>query len=154
MVKLNISGIVHDSIVDGPGLRTVIFFQGCKHKCKGCHNPNTWSFKPNIIMTEDEIIAEIENENFSKKVTLSGGDPLEQDVVSLAQKLKKKGYNIWLYTGYTLDEVEQNFPEILTTIDALVDGKFQLDKKDLSLEFRGSSNQKIYYFPKKEDELN
>ncbi len=151
MEKLNVSGIIHDSIVDGPGLRTVIFFQGCKHKCPGCHNANTWSFAPNKLMTEDEIIKVVETNNFSRKITLSGGDPLEQNVLGLAQKLKEKGYDIWVYTGYTLAQVEEKCPEILTTIDVLVDGRFELAKRDLSLKYRGSSNQIIHYLNKKED---
>ncbi len=145
MEKLNISGKIADSIVDGPGIRTVIFFQGCSHKCRGCHNPTTWSFKPKEILTEDEIINYIEQHNFSKKVTLSGGDPLEQNIVGLLKKLKQKGYNVWLYTGYEMAEVQKKFPQVLKYVDVIVDGKFELDKRDLTLEYRGSKNQKINY---------
>ncbi len=145
MEKFNISGKISDSIVDGPGIRTVIFFQGCKHKCIGCHNMSTWSFKPKNLMSEEEIIKYIDENNFSKKITLSGGDPLEQNILGLLKKLKAKKYNIWLYTGYEMQEVKEKFPEILKYIDALVDGRFELEKRDISLEYRGSTNQKIYY---------
>lgn len=144
MVKLNVNAIIHDSIVDGPGIRTVIFFQGCKHHCPGCHNPKTWSFAPCNLMSEDEIVAAVKKDNFSQKITLSGGDPLAQNINGLTRKLKNEGFDIWLYTGYTYEEVERLNPEILTLIDVLVDGRFELENKDLSLQFRGSSNQKIY----------
>lgn len=148
MEKLNISGKIADSIVDGPGIRTVIFFQGCNHKCKGCHNPCTWSFKKNEILTEDEVIEYIERHNFSKKVTLSGGDPLEQNILGLLKKLKQKEYNIWLYTGYEMKEIKEKYSEILEYTDVIVDGKFELENRDISLEYRGSSNQKINYMKK------
>lgn len=147
MGKINLSGFSNSSIVDGPGVRFTVYTQGCSHHCKGCHNPETWSDKPNKITDIDTLIEKIENESLSKKVTISGGDPLYQIESSfeLCQKLKELGYEIWLYTGYTLDEIENN-PKlkcILDVIDTLVDGKFIEEKKDFNLKFRGSSNQNI-----------
>lgn len=144
--KINLSGITYDSIVDGPGIRATIFFQGCKHQCVGCHNRSTWSMEDNNLKNVREIVDEIKSNTFTKKVTLSGGDPLAQYplALELAKELKKEGFDIWLYTGYQLQEIEEQFPEILNWIDALVDGKFEIDKRDLSLEFKGSSNQRIF----------
>ncbi len=143
MPKLNVNTIVTDSIVDGPGLRSVVFFQGCSHACPGCHNADSWSFEPCKLMTEEEIINQINEKNFSKKVTLSGGDPMQQDIRKLVKMLKEDGFNIWLYTGYELDELNYKQQEVLEYIDTIVTGRFEEDLKDLSLDFRGSSNQQI-----------
>ncbi len=143
MPKLNVNTIVTDSIVDGPGLRSVVFFQGCSHACPGCHNSDSWSFEPCRLMTEEEIINQINENNFSKKITLSGGDPMQQDIRKLVKMLKEDGFNIWLYTGYELDELNSKQQEVLEYIDTIVTGRFEEDLKDLSLDFRGSSNQQI-----------
>lgn len=147
MGKINLSGFVDSSIVDGPGVRFAIYTQGCKHHCEGCHNPKTWSTEPNIIYDIDELVTFVEEESLSKNVTLTGGDPLLQidSTLELAQKLKAKGYNIWLYTGYTLEQIKSNqkLSLILEFIDTLVDGKFVDELKDFKLEYRGSSNQRI-----------
>lgn len=147
MGKINLSGVVDSSIVDGPGVRFAIYTQGCKHQCEGCHNPITWSTDDNLITDIDELVARVEAESLGKNVTLSGGDPLLQidSSIELAQKLKAKGYNIWLYTGYTLDQIKNNqkLKPILEYIDVLVDGKFVQELKDFNLEYRGSSNQNI-----------
>ncbi len=143
MPKLNVNTIVFDSIVDGPGLRSVVFFQGCSHACPGCHNEDSWSFEPCKLMTEHEIIAEVNKHNFSKKITLSGGDPMQQDIRLLVKLLKEEGFNIWLYTGYELEELNVKQQEVLQFIDTIVTGRFEEELKDLSLDFRGSSNQRI-----------
>lgn len=145
MESLNLSDIVADSIVDGPGIRTVIFLQGCPHHCKGCHNQDTWSFSPKNILTVDEIIEKIVSVNFSNKVTISGGEPLAQvNTIILIKKLAKLGFNIWLYTGYELEWIKTSkYQEIIKYVDTIVTGQFDATRKDLALEFRGSSNQKL-----------
>lgn len=147
MGKINLSGYIDSSIVDGPGVRFAVYTQGCIHHCPGCHNPDTWSEKTNKLMEIDDLIQVIEAESLGKNVTISGGDPLLQieQTVELATKLKSKGFNIWLYTGYTYEQIQTNnsLAPILDTIDVLVDGKFEQDKKNFELEYRGSSNQNI-----------
>ena len=98
--------IIHDSVVDGEGLRTVIFFAGCPHFCKGCHNPESWNIKNGREMTVDEIVDEVMS-NPICEVTLSGGDPFFQasEVKEVARRLRENGKNIWAFTGYTLEEL-------------------------------------------------
>lgn len=147
MEKINVSGFNPSSIVDGTGIRFTIYTQGCKHHCQGCHNRETWNFDPNQLYTIDELINKIADESFEKNVTLSGGDPLFQisEVFKLCTRLKENGYNIWLYTGYTLEQIKlnDNLRKILTVIDVLVDGKFVEELRDPKLKFIGSSNQRI-----------
>ncbi len=147
MGKINLSGYVDSSIVDGPGVRFAVYTQGCVHQCPGCHNPNTWNSAINQEYEIDQLVQIIEDECLGNSVTISGGDPLLQieSTYELCTKLKAKNYNIWLYTGYTLEEIENNhkLAKILTTIDTLVDGRFEQQLKDFNLEYRGSSNQRI-----------
>ena len=143
--------IISGTIVDGEGLRTSIYFAGCKHHCKGCHNPESWDFNGGKDMTIDEIFKIIEKNKFN--VSYSGGDPLFQnldDLVILSKKIHNIGLNIWLYTGFTIEDLKKDskYDEILDNIDVIVDGPFIEEKKDLTLKFRGSSNQRII---KKED---
>ena len=148
---MRVLDIINGTIVDGEGLRTSIYFAGCKHHCKGCHNPGSWDFNGGRDMTIDEILKIIEENRFN--VTYSGGDPLYQnldDLVLLSKKIHDLGHNIWLYTGFTIEELKKDskYDEILDNIDVIVDGPFIEEKKDLTLKFRGSSNQRII---KKED---
>ena len=109
---LYVAGIVEESIVDGPGLRTTVFFQGCKHHCKGCHNPQTWSFEGGTPYTPEQLINELKKNKLVHHITLSGGDPLYQDRIDFLKfivLLKQQGYDIILYTGFTLEEVQQMF---------------------------------------------
>ncbi|MBR3199438.1 MAG: anaerobic ribonucleoside-triphosphate reductase activating protein [Bacilli bacterium] len=140
-----------DSIVDGPGLRTVIWTQGCSHHCKGCQNPQTWDYNGGGLVPIEmvkEAIDELENQD---GITFSGGDPMFQvdACLELAKYCKEKGYNIWVYTGFTYEELMKmslnnpNYKEILSYIDILVDGRFILKERDLSLLFRGSRNQRL-----------
>ncbi|RCW73171.1 anaerobic ribonucleoside-triphosphate reductase activating protein [Saliterribacillus persicus] len=145
---MKVMNIIHDSVVDGPNLRTVIFFAGCPHFCKGCHNPASWNIKNGTEMTKAEILAEVER-NPLTDITLSGGEPFFQakEVSELTKDIKKLGKNIWIYSGYTIKELlatkDRYYLEMLENADTLVDGKFMLDKRDLTLHFRGSSNQKV-----------
>ena len=138
--------IVHDSIVDGEGFRSVIFFAGCPHHCEGCHNPQSWNMDNGIDMTREQIITEVTNNELTN-VTLSGGEPFLQsiEIAKLAKALKKEGKNIWCYTGYLFEDLLA-IPlhhELLSQIDVLVDGKFDLTKRDLSLFYKGSDNQRV-----------
>jgi len=135
-----------DSIVDGIGLRTVIWFQGCKHNCYKCHNPQTHSFDLKLEMSVDEIVNFYLKQELQDGVTLSGGDPFYQDsneLLELLQKLKQHNVNIWCYTGFTYEYLLEHFNQHLHYIDVLVDGLYINDLRDLSLYFRGSSNQRI-----------
>lgn len=144
---LRVLDILHDSVVDGPGLRTVIFFSGCPHFCKGCHNPESWNIKNGQELTIESLVADVLS-NPLTDVTLSGGDPFFQAAVvkKVAKQLKEAGKNIWAYTGYTLEQLLElggDYTELLSYCDVLVDGPFILAKRNLSLDFRGSSNQRI-----------
>lgn len=134
-----------DSIVDGFGLRTVIWFQGCIHNCYKCHNPQTHNFNKNILMSVDAIVNFYLNQKLQSGITLSGGDPFCQSegLLLLLQALKKHNINIWVYTGFTYEYLLQHYNEHLLYIDILIDGKYVDSLKDLSLVFKGSSNQRI-----------
>ena len=144
---MKILGIHHDSVVDGSGIRDVIFFARCSHHCKGCFSPETWTDKYAYDLELNDIISEID---FRNDITISGGDPFNilnrEDLLKLTNYLKnEKKKNIWCYTGYTYEELlsDDLCLSILKNIDVLVDGEFKEDLKDLSLYFRGSSNQRI-----------
>ena len=145
-----------DSIVDGPGLRTVIWTQGCAHNCPGCQNPQTWDFNGGAEVPLEMVYDAIDELEYQTGITFSGGDPMYQPYpcAKLAKYCKEKGYNIWVYTGFTYDEIikmskkEPIYLEFLKYIDVLVDGKFILEQKDLNQLFRGSKNQRLIDIPK------
>lgn len=148
---MNISGIIYDSVVDGKGLRNTIFISGCEHYCTGCHNSETWSKDYGEIFTLEKQINFIEN---CKKnillsgITISGGDPLYAYINELLEfiklyKEKLPEHNIWLYTGYVFENLTDVQKKVLPYIDVLIDGKFEQEKKDITLKFKGSSNQRI-----------
>ncbi|MDM5189137.1 anaerobic ribonucleoside-triphosphate reductase activating protein [Bacillus sp. DX4.1] len=145
---MRVMNIIHDSVVDGEGLRTVVFFAGCPHHCFGCHNPKSWNLCNGTEMSAEEIIKEIATNSLTD-VTFSGGDPFFQaaEVKEVAKAVKGLKKNLWIYTGYTLEEIQNSqnndMTELLHYGDVLVDGKFELEKRDLTLPFRGSSNQRI-----------
>lgn len=150
---MKVLNIIHDSVVDGSGLRSVIFFAGCPHQCKGCHNPSSWNFNNGQDMAVQDILEEVCS-NPLTNITFSGGEPFIQakEIIPLAQELKKRSKNIWIYTGYTLEEIQMsgdsNKLRLLELCDVVVDGPFILAKRDLSLPFRGSSNQRIIHMNK------
>lgn len=140
-----------DSVVDGYGVRTVIWTQGCSHNCPFCQNPSTHSFTDGKSYSVEEIFSELDNLKGQNGITLSGGDPLFQidAVCEIAKYAENIGLNIWCYTGFTYEEIlemgkkNKKYLEFLKHIDVLVDGKFEMAKKDLNLLFRGSSNQRL-----------
>lgn len=144
---LQVVRIVEGTSVDGPGLRTSIYFAGCRHRCPGCHNPQTWDFDAGTAMTVAEIMATVTYNGFD--VTFTGGDPLfsAENIIPLAREIKRHGFGIWCYTGFTLEELADRGTdaqrELLSLIDVLVDGPFVMALRDTSLIFRGSSNQRL-----------
>lgn len=145
---MRVMNIIHDSVVDGEGMRTVVFFAGCPHQCKGCHNPESWNGRNGKNISIENIYKELMS-NPLTDVTFSGGEPFIQadQLVKLARLLKEGGKNIWIYSGFTLEEIlshpNTSYQKLLSLCDVLVDGKFELDKRDITLPFRGSSNQRI-----------
>lgn len=148
---MRISGIVKDSIVDGPGLRLSVFFQGCSHNCKGCHNPDTHNPEGGYEESIIKILDMIKEDPLIAGVTLSGGDPLEQPIscYNLCKRIKEfdPKLSIWLYTGYTyeyiIESCNENWSKLLLYIDVLVDGPFIESLKSYELLFKGSSNQRL-----------
>lgn len=143
---LRVLNISEGTSVDGPGLRTSIYFAGCSHQCEGCHNPQSWDPQGGREMSEEELLSVVDYNDFP--VTFSGGDPLFQleAVTNLAKRLKQEqGRNIWCYTGYRWEQIagKPEYAELLQHIDVLVDSPFVLALRDISLRFRGSSNQRI-----------
>lgn len=151
LMKIKLAGVIEESVVDGPGIRFVIFTQGCPHKCVGCHNPETHDFDGGFSADTDKIYQKILNTPLVKGVTFSGGEPFAQPeaLCTLARKLKEKNYHIMCYTGYTFEqllkmsEINSYILDLLNFIDILVDGKFVLEQRNLLLKFRGSENQRI-----------
>lgn len=140
-----------DSIVDGPGIRSVIWTQGCPHNCPGCQNPMTHDFKGGYLEDIEELKEEIKSLEYQDGITFSGGDPMWQPEACniLADYAKKIGLNVWCYTGYTFEQLlclakqKPAILEFLHNIDILVDGKFIMAEKSLDIKFRGSRNQRI-----------
>lgn len=150
MVRLA-APLQEDSIVDGEGIRTVIWFQGCAHNCKGCHNPSSHSFETGNLVEIEEVKKQMDKLEFQNGITFSGGDPLYQPeaLLALAKYTHELGMNVWCYTGFTFEELlkmakkNKIIKEVLEEIDVLVDGRFELDKKCFEVKFRGSYNQRI-----------
>lgn len=150
---LDLSGIVSDSIVDGPGIRTTIFSQGCPHHCPGCHNPETWAFGCGTPMDTASIVEIVRSNPLCRGVTFSGGEPFAQaeDFAELAAALKELGYEVASYSGFTFEALLNGSPaqkKLLESIDILIDGPFLLSEKSLEIAFRGSRNQRILDVPK------
>lgn len=150
-IRLAVDFLQEDSIVDGEGIRTVIWTQGCAHKCPGCHNPGTHSFDDGYLLDIEEVKSMIDDIEGQDGITFSGGDPFYQpeECTILAKHARKKGLNIWCYTGFTYEALiklsvsNPNILAFLKEIDVLIDGPFLLEKKSLDAIFRGSTNQRI-----------
>ena len=155
-MTLRILDIIHQTMADGPGLRTAIYCAGCAHHCKGCHNPQSWDFRGGFEVSVDELL-EIIKEDTLSNVTFSGGDPFYQvdAFTELARRIKEETTKtIWCWTGFTYEEIlaDEHLAQMLPFLDVLVDGPFILEQRDTTLHFRGSPNQRIIYLTPKEDD--
>ena len=164
-VFMNYAGIKEYDIANGPGIRFSLFVSGCTHHCKGCFNPDTWSFhygKPFTKETEDYIIRQLGQDCY-QGMTLLGGEPMEpenqRELLPFVRNFKALYPNktVWCYSGYTWEQLTGKDPcparcevtdELLALLDVLVDGRFVEAKHDISLRFRGSSNQRLLDVPK------
>ena len=150
-MEIRIAGTVSESIVDGPGFRYTIFVQGCPHNCPGCHNPQTHDFNAGKVVDTDELFDECIENPLNKGVTFSGGEPFCQAkaLYELGKRFKERGLPIWCYSGWTWKELwrqaemKDDVCHLLSIIDVLVDGRFILARRTLSLPFRGSENQRL-----------
>ena len=147
---MKVAGIVKDSVVDGIGIRDVIFLQGCCHQCKGCHNPETWDMKGGTKLNIFQVGERLKDS--TNDITISGGEPLLQFNEVLRFMCLTADYSskrFWLYTGFTFEEIPREKLLLLSKfVDVLVDGRYEEDKRDLNLLFRGSSNQRLIDLPK------
>lgn len=146
-MTLRVLDILFETMMDGPGLRTSIYFAGCKHHCKGCHNPQSWDMNGGYSMPINHILTLIKEDEFAN-VTFSGGDPFFQvgAATELAMRIKEEtNKTLWVYTGYTIEKIIQTrfLARMLPYIDVLVDGPFVKELRNTDLPFRGSSNQRI-----------
>lgn len=148
---MNIAGIDYESVKEAYGVSCVIYVSGCLHKCCGCHSPQTHDFNYGLKCT-DELINEI-NKNIDKRpflnaLVLCGGDPMysAKELCELIPKIHVPNNNIWCYSGFTINEIQKDYymNKLLNMCNVLIDGRFELCKKDVTLKFRGSSNQKIW----------
>lgn len=150
-MEIRFTGTVRESVVDGPGLRFVIFVQGCSHHCKGCHNPDTWDLLGGEPIKAEDLLKQVKAEKLIKGVTFSGGEPFLQaaPLAWLGREIKKQGLDLITFTGYTWQELralcleDQAVNDLMLVSDYIIDGPFVLEKKDFDLPFRGSRNQRI-----------
>lgn len=150
-IRLATPQIQADSVVDGEGIRAVVWTQGCSHQCPGCHNPETHSFTSGHVVDTSEVKKQIDTLTFHNGITLSGGDPLLQveACLDIAKYAKDLGLDVWCYTGFTFEELmiamktKPIIQEFLSCIDVLVDGRFKIEEKTYDAVFRGSRNQRI-----------
>ncbi|MBR7087754.1 MAG: anaerobic ribonucleoside-triphosphate reductase activating protein [Mogibacterium sp.] len=146
---IRVCGIEPESIVDGPGFRYVLFVQGCPHRCKGCHNPESHDPDGGFDMTTGEIFAEIMENPHLRGVTFSGGEPFEQvpALLELGHMIKDAGLTLMSYSGYTLEELrarhDSQTDQLLDMLDMLVDGRYVESLRNLTLIYRGSENQRV-----------
>lgn len=148
-MEVRIAGCNKESIVDGKGIRYTIYMQGCKHNCKGCQNPTTHDMLGGDITDTDELLEDIKKYKWISGVTLSGGDPFFQakQAKVIADGVHKLNKNVWCYTGYTIEQImsstDDDIRGLLSSIDVLVDGRYEDSLRSLDLAFRGSSNQRL-----------
>lgn len=150
---MNMAGFYDESISNGLGWRAVLFVSGCPHNCPGCHNKAAQDYKYGEKFNKKEIIERIKANSILKGVTISGGEPLcpqnIAEVLDFIKEVKKEkpNFNVWCYTGYTIEQLENRHDKVtdecLNQINVLVDGRFVEQKKNPTLKFRGSENQRI-----------
>lgn len=154
-MELRIAGITRESVVDGPGMRLVIFTQGCPHHCPDCHNPETHDPEGGKLMDSTAIIAMIEQARLIRGVTFSGGEPFLQAEVlaNIAHAVRRLGLDIVTYTGFVYEALlaqsatDPAIAALLRQTDILIDGPYKKEERDLRLAFRGSRNQRMIDVP-------
>lgn len=149
---MRIAGIENQSIVDGPGFRYTIFFQGCSHHCHDCQNKASWDFDGGNEQSIGDLLKGVDKAYYIDGITLSGGEPFEQpdeEMLELLKELKNRNLDIIAFTGYTFEQLHKNekTSKLLPFIDTIVDGKFEASQKSLALRFRGSKNQRVIDVP-------
>lgn len=150
-MKLRVCGFTKESVVDGPGIRAVVFAQGCPHLCPGCHNPETWDCEGGYDLEIEDLLYQISANPLLKGITLTGGEPFAQAEAfsELTARVKDMGLDVVTYSGYTYEElieqgqINKSLKKLLENTDILIDGPYVEALKDLSLAFRGSRNQRI-----------
>ena len=148
-MMMRVSGCADDSIVDGPGIRFVVFAQGCPHQCAGCHNPHTHDFDGGYEADTADLITRLRQNPLLDGLTLSGGEPFAQPkaCAELARAARDAGLNVWVYSGYTLEELiamrSEDADALLDACDVLVDGRFIQERRTLDMPFAGSGNQRV-----------
>ena len=147
MTELRINARIKETIADGPGIRYAVYTQGCTHRCEGCHNPHTHDPSGGEDMAVDTMLAEIDRNPLLDGITLSGGEPFLQiePLIILCQAVRERGLNVWIYSGWTFEELYQDDAKrsLLELADVLVDGRFILGQRSLTLPWRGSRNQRV-----------
>ena len=150
---MRVSGVTYESLVDGPGLRVVLFVQGCRHGCFGCHNPESHDEDGGKEYTVPQVIRMLKKPGPGRKLvrglTFSGGEPFLQagDLATIAFEAKRIGWDVTTYTGFVYEDLKNqgdaDVQALLELTDYLIDGPFEHDKRDLNLKFRGSYNQRV-----------
>ena len=164
MHELRVFGLVKEDTVNAPGISMALFLQGCTHPegtpnmdscghCAECHNPQSWALDKGDLFTQEQILKELQSSEAQRTLVLSGGEPIVQieALIPLCKEVKEKGYTIWLYSGYTFEQLQLQVPlwkELAQHIDVLVDGPFIPSLKSYRLKFRGSKNQRVLDVPK------
>ena len=147
-MTIRLASLIHDSIVDGEGLRSVIFTQGCPHNCPGCHNQKSIPYDGGEVLEISQVLADVLGRDL-KRVTFSGGEPMIQAEACyhIAKVLKEHGYSLWSYTGFTMDALLRHrdpyIRKFLECLDIVIDGRFILAERSIATLFRGSKNQRI-----------
>lgn len=149
-MSLHIAGVNYESFADAEGVSCVIFFSGCLHKCPECHSPQTHDFNYGEVVTDElieSINQEIDKRPFLSSIVLSGGDPMysAKEILKVLDKLNITNKKLWCFSGFIYEGIQENedMTNLLNKCDVLVDGLFEIEKRDISLQFRGSSNQRI-----------
>ena len=150
MIRLS-GPLEHDNIVNGDGLRAVVWTQGCPNHCPGCQNPETWDFESGMLVSVDELFERLCKFRGQTGLTFCGGEPFVQPKAckELADRVRKElGWDVWSFSGFTYEQIKEaggDAWEFLKSLDALIDGPFILSQKDLTLKYRGSKNQRLLY---------
>ena len=148
---IRLAGVVRESLVDGPGIRFTVFVQGCPHHCPGCHNPQTHDPAGGYDCAPQRLLEELDRDPLVRGVTLSGGEPMEQAeaLLPFAREVRARGRDLVIFSGYTFEQLLEMgtrrpaVRELLSLAFLLIDGRFVLAERDLTLRFRGSRNQRL-----------